>query len=59
VLANGSPMYLSAELLRQLMSESVDLTFWQYTASLWSFSLLWFVAALCIFNKKIRNLTCN
>ncbi|MEL0646135.1 ABC transporter permease [Pseudoalteromonas agarivorans] len=59
VLANGSPMYWSAQLLRQLMSESVDHTFWQYTASLWSFSLLCFVAALCIFNKKMRNLTWN
>ncbi|KAA1153699.1 ABC transporter permease [Pseudoalteromonas sp. FUC4] len=58
-LANGSPMYWSAQLLRQLMSESVDHTFWQYTASLWSFSLLCFVAALCIFNKKMRNLTWN
>lgn len=58
-LANGSPMYWSAQLLRQLMSKSVDHTFWQYTASLWSFSLLCFVAALCIFNKKMRNLTWN
>ncbi|WP_166421372.1 ABC transporter permease [Pseudoalteromonas sp. Z1A8] len=58
-LANGSPMYWSAQLLRQLMSESVDHTFWQYTASLWGFSLLCFVAALCIFNKKMRNLTWN
>ncbi|MBE3675271.1 ABC transporter permease [Pseudoalteromonas distincta] len=58
-LANGSPMFWSAQLLRQLMSESVDHTFWQYTASLWGFSLLCFVAALCIFNKKMRNLTWN
>ncbi|MEI8626245.1 ABC transporter permease [Pseudoalteromonas sp. B137] len=58
-LANGSPMFWSAQLLRQLMSESVDQTFWQYTASLWGFSLLCFVAALCIFNKKMRNLTWN
>jgi len=58
-LANGSPMYWSAQLLRQLMSKSVDHTFWQYTASLWGFSLLCFVAALCIFNKKMRNLTWN
>ena len=58
-LANGSPMYWSAQLLRQLMSKSVDHTFWQYTASLWGFSLLCFIAALCIFNKKMRNLTWN
>ncbi|WP_024611405.1 ABC transporter permease [Pseudoalteromonas sp. TB64] len=58
-LANGSPMFWSAQLLRQLMSKSVDHTFWQYTASLWGFSLLCFVAALYIFNKKMRNLTWN
>ncbi|MBH0057542.1 ABC transporter permease [Pseudoalteromonas sp. SWXJZ94C] len=58
-LANGSPMFWSAQLLRQLMSKSVDHIFWQYTASLWGFSLLCFVAALYIFNKKMRNLTWN
>ncbi|NNG41412.1 ABC transporter permease [Pseudoalteromonas sp. NEC-BIFX-2020_002] len=58
-LANGSPMYWSAQLLRQLMSESIDHTFWQYSASLWGFSLLCFTAALWTFNKKMRNLTWN
>lgn len=58
-LANGSPMYWSAQLIRQLMGKSIDHTFWQYGASLWGFSLLCFVAALWIFNKKMRNLTWN
>lgn len=59
VLAQGSPMYWSAQLLRQLMSESIEHNFWQYSALLWGFSLLCFVAALWIFNKKMRNLTWN
>ena len=58
-LANGSPMYWSAQLIRQLMSGSIDHYFWQYGALLWVFSWLCFIAALWIFNKKMRNLTWN
>ncbi|MFY8328036.1 ABC transporter permease [Pseudoalteromonas sp. ZZD1] len=58
-LANASPMYWSAQLLRQLMGGALEHSFWQYSILLWSFSLLCFMAALWIFNKKMRNLTWN
>ncbi|MGO2479077.1 MAG: ABC transporter permease [Pseudoalteromonas sp.] len=57
ILAEGSPMYWSAQLLRQLMNESIEHSFWQHSALLWGFSLLCFAAALWTFNKKMRNLT--
>ncbi|WKD26112.1 ABC transporter permease [Pseudoalteromonas sp. KG3] len=57
--ANASPMYWSAQLLRQLMGGAIEPSFWQYSVLLWSFSLLCFMTALWIFNKKMRNLTWN
>jgi len=58
-MANVSPMYWSAQLIRQLMGDIIEHSFWQYGVLLWLFSLLCFTAALWIFNKKMRNLTWN
>ncbi|MEL0602803.1 ABC transporter permease [Pseudoalteromonas undina] len=58
-LANGSPMYWSAQILRLIMGETMTHSFWHYSVLLWGFSLSCFSAALWIFNKKMRNLIWN
>ncbi|MBQ4833488.1 ABC transporter permease [Pseudoalteromonas sp. MMG010] len=59
LIAHGSPMYWSAQLLRYLMSDTHDSNFWYNIVLLWGFTVVCFLSALWIFNNKMRNLTWN